>query len=117
MSGAKHAEDWASGGERAGLGRVRVVPGAGGGWWMWPDGWLRRALSSRAKSRQLGYRSAGDLAIARASTGSSTANSGRRSPSEGIGAATCLVITTAGLESTYGGAPVNRSKAVHASAY
>src|ERR1700722_477568 len=102
---------------RVGAGAGGPGGGAGGDWWTWPDGRLRRVLSSRAKSRQLGYRSAGDLAIARASTGSSTANSGRRCASEGTGAATCLVITTAGLESTYGGAPVNRSKALHASAY
>src|ERR1700722_14606024 len=34
--------------------------GAAGDWWRWPDGRLRRGFKSGAKSRQLGYRSAGD---------------------------------------------------------
>lgn len=38
-------------------------------------------------------------------------------PSDGAGAVTCLVMTTAGLLSAYGGFPVRSWNAVHAKAY
>jgi len=62
----------------------------------------RHTTSCSANSSQLANRREGALAIAAANTGSSPANSGRRAPIEGGGALTCWLITTAGLESSYG---------------
>src|ERR1700730_47482 len=75
------------------------------------------AFNARAKSAQHAYRSAGSLASARASTGSSAASAGRFAVNEGGSAFRWRLITTAGLDCGNSCSPVRRWSAVAANPY